>query len=382
MTYYVPAGTAPLVAGALARIERRLPQPGEVLVRVGQRVEPEDPVARAYLSGPPVIINMARALSIPPSQVPRAMRREHGNKVAEGEVLARSSRLGGCSFVAPASGVIAAVDQETGYVTLSPDPVEFELQATVRGLVMDVIPGIGVRIETPAAQVYGIFGFGRERAGVLRLLVTDPSEPILPEMVDARSAYAILIGGSSITAAGLRRAAAEQVRGVIVGGIDEAELRQFFGWSSLDGWRVGHGGWQVPAAALGGEHDLTLVVTEGFGARPMSAPLFDLLAEHDRQEALIAGMTQLRQPQERPRVVIPLSARSANVQLEAPRPVLSPGGKVRLLDAAHLGDIGLVRLIPSQPRRLPSGARAPAVEVALEDGSSLTLPRNAVEPLA
>ena len=64
MTLYVPSGTAPLVNGALARIERRLPQPGEVLVRAGQRVEPEDVVARAYLPGTPQILNVARALQI------------------------------------------------------------------------------------------------------------------------------------------------------------------------------------------------------------------------------------------------------------------------------------------------------------------------------
>jgi hypothetical protein len=381
MSLYVPAGTPPLISSALARIERRLPYAGEVLVRQGQRVEPEEIVARAFVPGIPQIVNLARALTIAPALVERAMVREVGNKVAQGEMLARSSRIGGRSCLSPVSGKIEAVDSETGYVTISPDPTVYELQATVRGLVMEVMANQGVRIETPAAQVYGAFGFGQERSGVLRLLVTDPSEPIRPEMLDARSAYAIIIGGSGITAAALRRAVQEQVRGVIVGGVDEAELRAFLGWDSSGGWRTGNGGWELPAAAPGQQYDITLVVTEGFGLRPMSVPLFDLLAAHDRQEALIEGLTRLRGPMQRPRVVIPLSSRTAGVQLEPPRPQLRAGASVRLLDSAHLGQIGQVRAVASAPRRLPSRVRAVAVDVLLEDGSALLVPRTSLEVL-
>jgi hypothetical protein len=382
MSLYVPAGTPPLISSALARIERRLPYAGEVIVRQGQRVEPEEVVARAFVPGIPQIVNMARALQIAPALVERAMVREVGNKVAQGEVLARSSRIGGRICISPVGGKIEAVDSETGYVTVSPDPTVYELQATVRGLVMDVIPNQGVRIETPAAQVYGAFGFGPERSGVLQLQVTDPAEPIEPDKITAKSAYAIMIGGSGITAAALRRAVKEQVRGVIVGGIDEAELRAFLGWDSVRDWRAGSGTWQLPAGTGGQLYDLTLVVTEGFGMQPMSVPLFDLLAAHDRQEALIEGLTRLRGPMRRPRVVIPLSSRTSGIQLDPPRPQLQVGANVRLLDAAHLGQIGQVRTVSAAPRRLPSRVRALAVDIVLEDGTTILLPRADVEVLS
>jgi hypothetical protein len=54
----------------------------------------------------------------------------------------------------------AGVDETTGYITIAPGPTRYELPATVRGVVMEVIPYEGVWIETPAAQVYGIFGIG------------------------------------------------------------------------------------------------------------------------------------------------------------------------------------------------------------------------------
>ena len=113
---------------------------------------------------------------------------------------------------------------------------------------------------------------------------------------------------------------------------------------------------------------------------PMSPPLFELLASHDRQEALVEGMTRLRSPMLRPRVVIPLSTRTPGIQLESPRPIPRPGATVRLLDSGHLGQVGQVRSL-APARRLASRVRTAAVEVALEDGTTLLLPRSAVEVL-
>lgn len=371
-----------MVVNAVASIERLLPYPGEIHVRMGQRVEPEDVIGRAFVPGTPHIINVARALSISPRDVPHAMMREVGNKVTQGDVLARSSRLGGRSYIAPVSGEIVAVDAETGYVTISPDPEEQPVYAAARGIVMEVLSNRGVRIETPAAQVFGVFGVGEERAGVLRLLVTDASEVITPEQINAKSAYAIVIGGSGITAAALRRAVEEQVRGVIVGGIDERELRAFLGVDSYQCWRSGLGDWHFPVQNSGQPAGLTLVVTEGLGARPMSAPLFDMLAEHDRLEALIEGRTVLYRGLARPRVVIPLSARAAKTQLEPPRPELRPGARVRLLTYAELGQVGVVRAVWAAPRVMNAQIRAPAVDVEFEDSRIATFPRSAVEVLA
>lgn len=381
MSVYTPQGTPPVIASALARIERTLPQAGEVLVRIGQRVEPEDIVARALLSLPPHIINVARALAIPPARVERAMVREVGNKVAEGEVLARSSRIGGRTCPATVSGIIVAVDNETGYVTLAPDPQPVELLANVRGIVMDVRPYESVVIETPAAQVYGVWGMGDERSGVLKLLVTDPSEQITDDKIDARHAYAILIGGSGLTAAALRRAVQENVRGVITGSIEEHELRAFLAWANRSDWHTGVGTWQVPDPQRSADPGLTLIVTEGFGTQPMSEAIFYLLTSLDQREALIEGVTQLRYPLRRPRVVVPLTAAGGG-QVEPPRPPLRPGATVRLLDPAHLGQSAFVRSVPALPRTLESGVRTHAVEVMQEGGEPFFLPRTAIEVIA
>lgn len=378
MTVYNPEGLPPLIAAGLARIERHLPYPGEVHFSPGRRVEPEDIVATTPMPAPPQIINVARALGIPPGDVYRAMRREKGVKIGAGEVLARAGSLFGRRCIAPVSGEIADIDTETGYVTISPDPVEQELAAGVRGVVTEVFPNRGVAIETLAAQVYGAFGLGADQTGVLRLIATDPSDIVQPEQIDTRSAYAIIIGGAAISAAALRRAVLEQVRGVIVGGIEERELRQFMEWSGVERWREALPPWAPPDARVIANPKLTLLVTEGFGARPMNRAIFDLLSSLDRQEALIEGRTSLRAPLRRPRVIVPLSRGAPG---ELPQLTLRPGATVRLLDDAHLGQTGTIRALSSAPRDLISGAGLPAVQVHLEDGGDVWLPRTCVEAL-
>ncbi|MEI7645582.1 MAG: hypothetical protein WCJ55_15015 [Chloroflexales bacterium] len=381
MSLYIPEGIPPVIPNAMARIERRLPYPGEVLVRQGSRVEPEDIVAQTLRPELPQIINVARVLGISPNQVHRAMRCAIQSKVEVGQVLARAAGVIGRRCLAPVSGMIADIDGETGYVTITPDPTEYTLPATVRGIVMEVIPYEGVVIEAPSAQAYGVFGIGDDRSGVLRLLATDPSDIIKPEQIDARSAYAILICGAGISAAALRRAVHEQVRGIIVGGIDESELRDFLGWADARNWQTGLHSWQWPSPLNAPDPKLTILVTEGFGARPMNAATFDLISGQDRQEALIEGITRLRRPLRRPRVVIPLT-RSSGVQVEPPHPSLRPGASVRLLDSSHLGQIAQVRTISAAPRRVASRAVVAAVEVVGNDGVALWLPRTCVEVLS
>ena len=381
MSHYYPEGTPPVVMHTSARIERQLVVPGEILVRVGSRVEPDDVVIRAAYPLGPYVVNVARELSVLPSNVYTKMKKEEGNKVARGEVIAKANIFSGRSVVAPVAGTISTIDRTTGYVTITPNPVPLELKAQVRGIVMEVPDQRTVVIETPASYVQGIFGVGGERFGVLHLLVTDPRERVDVDAITSRTTYAILIGGASITAAALRKAVEEQVRGIIVGGIEEHELRDFLGDSAGEAWQTGYDTWRLPAPPFNRDPGLTLMVTEGFGVHPMSDPLYQMLASYDQQEALIEGATQLRQPQRRPRLIVPLS-RVRNIdEAQRERLQLKVNSTVRILAGEHQGKIGTIRSVPTTPRTLPSGVVTPAVEVALADGTSVLLPHAALDAM-
>ncbi len=378
MSLYNPEGVPPAITAGVARVERYLPYPGEVLVRTGSRVEPEDIVARALIPEAPQVMNVAQELAVPAARIKRTLRHEVGSMVRRGTELARTGLR---SCLAPVSGVVSAVDVATGYVTITPDPVTFDLTAALRGIVMEIIPYRGMIIESPAAHVYGAFGVGKERSGVLRMMLVDQDEVVQADRIDASSAYAILVcNGAGITAEALRKAIDSQVRGVVLGSIEEHELRAFLKASQRNVWVTGHADWTFPNLKPPmDDPGLTIVLTEGFGKKPMSIPLFNLLGSKDRQEVLIDGTTSLRRNLHRPRVIVPLN-RSAGTT-DPPHPPITPGISVRLLDAAHLGEMATVRTVSDVPRRLPSGVRTAAVEVVQEDMVPFWVPQTAVEVL-
>lgn len=115
---------------------RRLPLPGEVLVDVGQRVEPDTQVARIALRpGIPWVIPGARLLGIEPGALSKAMLRHSGDKVRSKEVIARVLQgvYGRKELESPADGTIEEVSDRSGRVTVREEfgredpPVEIDV---------------------------------------------------------------------------------------------------------------------------------------------------------------------------------------------------------------------------------------------------------------
>lgn len=372
MPSHFPDGLPAVLPATVAQIHRRLPAHGDITVRVGSRVEPDDAIGQATVSPPAVFIDVAAALDIAPHDVPRRVKRKIGEHVTPQQVLAkRGSRK--CS--PPVAGTLSVVDGETGVVIITPDPVTTTLPASVRGYVADVSPGSSALIETAAALIQGVFGIGGEQFGVLRLLVTDRNEPITPDLIDARSAYAIIIGGAGITAEALRKAQQEQVRGVIVGSIEQAEVRSFLGMSQQSDW--------YSYGQTSGAPTPTVLVTEGFGTYSMSEPIFELLTRYDRQEAFLDGTTTLVPPIQRPRLVIPLPRLQGGQVAAAPQEI-AVGAIVRLIDERHLGQIGRIVALSGSAgstAQLASGVRTATATVQISESERIVLPQTAVEAI-
>ncbi len=372
MPSHFPDGLPAVSPATVAQITRRLPAAGDITVRAGNRVEPDDQIGQTIVSPPAVFLDVATALAVEPQAVPRRLKRKVGERVTPQQVLAKR---GSRRCLAPVAGTVASIDGETGFVVITPDPQPMILSASVRGYVADVTPGRSALIETAAAVIQGVFGIGSEQFGVLRLLVTDRHDIITPEMIDARSAYALIIGGAGITAEALRKAQQEQVRGVIVGGIEHADAQAFIrgtsdNTSAIEWYSYGQRSDLTPSTP-------TVLVTEGFGVHPMAEPLFELLTRFDRQEAFLDGTTTLLPPLYRPRVVIPLPRLQTGQEVAAVR-VLQVGSVVRLIDERHLGVVGRVTALNRQGR-LASGVRTATATVQISEAEQIMLPQTAVE---
>jgi hypothetical protein len=354
----------------VVRKRRILPLKGEVLVQAGQIVAPDDVVARTELPGPAELFNVATTLGVEPAELPGRMIKREGEAVQEGEVIARSKSLFGLlksRAVAKMSGVLEKVNAVTGQVLVRGPALPVEVKAYTSGRVVEVIQREGCVVETWGALAQGIFGVGGETNGPLLLACDAPGRRLTPDLITPEMSGAVVVGGNRVTAEALKRAIEVGARGVITGGFDDKDLREFLGYD-------------LGVAITGTERlGLTLIVTEGFGDIDMAARTFELLRAHAGRLACINGATQIRAGVIRPEVIIPLDAPGEVAQTGAAAVGLAVGSPVRVIRLPHFGRLGVVSALPAQPQELASGSKARVLEVDFGGGERAIVPRANVE---
>jgi hypothetical protein len=390
MSFYYPIPQPTIATNILVRRERRLPVPGEVLVRAGQRVEPTDIIAQSTLTSEPQRVDISADLDMSPSATAKRLLVSPGSRVEQGGILAQRAGAGSRASRSPVTGTFTGYDPATGtgLITMAPEPVS--VRAHFKGIVTDLIPYYGAIVETPATLVRGIFGVGGEQHGVLKVAVTSGDEPLTRDVVDARVTYALVLGGSEVSADALRRMIELGARGVITGSIRSSELANFLGFAGPADWRLGttterSSGWDFPPSNPGVVSpvppDFVLIITEGFGSAPMSPRTFETIAGYDGQEIAIDGTTRLRGGLARPEIIIPLARTTSVRWLEEKGPTLAVGTNVRLLSPAYLGQVAQVTGLPVGPRASQSGVVAPVADVLLSGGRRLRVPLVDIEVL-
>jgi len=353
------------------RKERRLPLKGDVLVSVGDVVRAEDVIARTELPGNVQTMNVANKLSVLPEDIERHMTVEVGGWADKGKIIAETRTFFGlfkshCRM--PVGGTIESVSAITGQVIIREKAIPVEVNAFVDGKVVEVFEGEGVLVETDAAFVQGIFGVGGEVHGPLHVVAGRPDEVLRPEQITPDMKDKILLGGSLITIDVFDRAREMGVKGIVAGGIGDADLRNLLGYDL--------------GVAITGSEDigLTLVVTEGFGQMTMADKTFDLLKSKNGVKTSMSGATQIRAGVIRPEIVIPMEDRAGTIEdVTESSSGLTIGTPVRVIREPYFGAIGKVTALPPELQVLKSEARVRVLEVEFGDGSRSIIPRANVE---
>ncbi len=361
------------VTDKMTVIKRRiLPLKGEVVVKVGDRVVPDTVVARTDLPGNVEPMNVANILGLPPEDVPDAMLKKEGDKCAKGETIAMTKSFFGL-FKSEAKskidGSVENISSVTGQVLLRGHPIPVEVKAYLEGVITEVIPDEGVVVETIGSFVQGIFGIGGETHGELKKVVKDNASVLTESQIDSSCEGKIVVGGSLVTASALRKAIEVKAKGIVVGGFDDKDLREFLGTD------IG--------VAITGNEDIgvTLVVTEGFGQIAMAGRSFDLLKKMEGRMACINGATQIRAGVIRPEVVIPLGESIAVGQKESGDKSggLDVGSPIRVIRQPYFGRLGKVVELQSELHKLESESKARILTVEFDDGKRAIIPRANVE---
>lgn len=372
-TAYTP-GLA-VSAHALIRKTRRLPLKGTVLVQEGQTVTPDTVVARAEIPGIMQTVRVAEQLGVQPDELPRFLKVKVGDQVQQGTLLAESRGLFGLfrtEVKSPIEGTVELISEVSGHIGIREKPTPLEVRAYIAGTVVEVIPQEGVVVETHGSLIQGIFGVGGERLGELRMVVDRPDEAITPDKVTPALAGKVIVGGSFIDGAALRKAAEVGVVGIVVGGTLDTDLVDFLGYD------IG--------VAITGHEDipLTLILTEGFGEIRMAQRTFNLLRSLEGRMASINGATQIRAGVIRPEVIVP---RPELADEPLPRTafeaqVLEVGSHVRIIREPYFGKLATVTALPPQLVEIPTGSLVRVLEAETEDGERVVVPRANVEIIA
>jgi len=363
-------------AATLVQKTRKLPIPGSVLVKKGKLVKADDVLARTFIPGKVHVVNVAGLLGIDVWDTSKHMLKKEVEKVEEKEPLAMTKSFLGLfkKYVyAPATGVIERVSDLTGQVILREPPVPIEVDAYIPGKVVEVVPKEGAVVETSAAFVQGIFGVGGERKGELKMIAESPDEILTADKILPEHNGKILIGGSLVELAALRKAAAVGVKGIVVGGVEDGDLTQFLGYE------IG--------VAITGQEDIafSLIITEGFGEMKMSEKTFALLRKFDGRFASVSGATQIRAGVLRPEIIIPRPELKdeeiveRDGEKEFVKQGLVPRTPVRIIREPYFGALGVVVNLPVQLEWIETESEVRVLEAELEDGRRVIIPRANVE---
>ncbi len=354
------------------RARRVLPISGDVLVKKGDTVGPSDIVARTFMPGDVTPVNLANLLSLPPADVLECMLKSEGDVVKVGDALAQTKGIFGLmknTYHSKHDGTIETISGVTGQVILRGEPLPVQINAYLAGVVTEVIEGEGVVIEAEVSFIQGIFGIGGEAHGRIRMACKSHEQELTEDLITPDMKDCVIIGGARMTDKAIKKAKSVGATAVVSGGMDDQDLKEFLGYD-------------LGVAITGNENvGLTVIVTEGFGEIAMATRTFNLLRAREGDEAAVNGATQIRAGVMRPEIIVPLTEAEKASEPEPSHAggFLEEGMPVRIIRDPYFGLIGEVGDLPAEPHVLGSGSRARVLEVCLESGESVIIPRANVE---
>lgn len=327
--------------------ERLLPVSGNVVVRIQQKVTAGEVVAETRWAREHALLDVARILGVSPVAADKLIKCQIDDKLVASAEIAVGRGLFPRSVRAPREGRVVAVGG--GQVLMEVGEAKMELRAGLPGTVIQIIPNRGVVIQTSGGLVQGVWGNGRIDAGLLVNLMEGPDTVLVPGRVDVSLRGSIILGGIIKNVETLQALAELPARGLIASSI-------------LPG-----------LISKAREMRFPILVTDGIGTLPMNSAAYKLLSTNAKREVALNAETYDRYTGARPEVFIPLPTSS-----EPPMPneveSFAPGSQVRMRRPPAMGMLGSIVSIKPGLTTLPSGLRAQAAEVKLENDETVIVP--------
>ena len=358
-------------------IERMLPQGGDVVVSEGQRVASDEVIAQSEDIEQTVTLYVASELGVESSDLSKYVSKSIGSTISSGDVIARIRRgLRTATVKAPTDGTLVAIDDASGTVILSSSLGKRDLLSLVDGEVEQVVPGRGAVIRTTGTRIYGIAGLGTEAIGPLIAGTDRPDRELTVGNISDEWAGAIVLVGMTAGAPALARLQEVGALGVILGSIPEDDVRRY-----TTGGQMSQAEFWNPLTAVRGdlsnsgvESPLAIIVTEGFGRKPMNGRTFEILNDSVGQSVSISARTSIGMDLIRPEIFLPNGDSEAATSGDE----IFDGRAVRLVDTGAFSVAGHVSGAGYE-RADRYGRRQTVHDIELDAGGRRTVPVQNIE---
>lgn len=264
----------------ITRVLRVLPGQGSFNISVGQELTPEEIIGSSLVSLGFRTVNLSTQLSTSPKDVKKYLKKEFGQRIYKGELLAykEGGLLSGKKVVvSPTDGILDFLNTSTGELRMSFLPKKMDLVSGVYGIVenVDNLKGSAL-IKTQASRVYGVLGTGKARDGILRKL-SGKDDLISASKISVKDAEHILLCGSLIYKEAIAAAISAGIHGIITGGLNAKDYR------GMAGGRL------IFPRKLDSDIGITIVCCEGFGSIPIGEDIYEILSKFDGRFVSIDG---------------------------------------------------------------------------------------------
>jgi hypothetical protein len=178
---------------ATIRRERLLPVAGRILVRKGQKVNPQDVVAEADQAPQHLLLDISKGLGLSPEASDVYLQRKPGDVLSEGDLIAGPVGWAKRVVRAPRAGKVILAGR--GKILLEVESSVFELRAAYPGTVSAFIPERGIIVEVCGALIQGVWGNGGMDIGLLRVLTNKPEDVLTADRVEVNLSGSVIMAG-------------------------------------------------------------------------------------------------------------------------------------------------------------------------------------------
>lgn len=332
----------------VTHITKILPGSGKFVVQAGREVTPDEIIGTSIACGGFRIINIASLLNVPPKMAGKYLQKKAGQRIYTGELLAykQGGILQGKKIITvPTDGTLDFINSTNGDVKISFPPKKINMPAGVFGVVEFVDNAHGkIFIRTQVTRVHGLFGSGRQRGGILRIL-DNKNDLISAKSISDKDNEHILVGKGLIYKEAISAAISKGVSGIITGGVNVKDYKGMAGSTDVG---------------------VSLIVCEGFGLVPVGKDILDVLIENNQKYIFIDGNKAIvNLPDTSSQCMLKIKGTRLPLNMETDiighqvslidSSSLTLGVRVRVIGTTYLGEQGKIVKIDKSKTKLASG---------------------------